>query len=497
MELCKEYKTINSSVEKEVLNENFELDFQENLPQYLDDAERVVKCSVKSVVTDYECVGGAVKLHGKTIISLTYFNDSKCLLSNIFEEEFSKSFSSDCGDNIKFAQITLNTKYSNFRLINRRRIDVHTSLRAKICIFTNGGKKCLLNCKNAFVREYNPSCLREKSSGICSEEFDETFTVSDSGSQIRNIVNTFASCVVEEKKIIKEKMLVKLRLEASVLYENEDGAVEKSVHSFSLSKIIDVSDAEENDNAFVAAAVSGLYVKAKPDSSNRLCCVEAVGRVTFNYRLYSVCEDEFIVDSYMTKYEADIQRSNVRIKASPIFYSDSKTAEILYEAEKDIIEILDLKAGTAYCTVEESVLKIGVHLSFLYYDDSSQLCYYEKTTECTVSLNDRKLSGVGNADITGFDYVIKNANSVSLRINYSYSAYLYVGEDISFITDINAAGEKNNENMPQLTLYFAHKNENVWDIAKKFSTDVSLIMEENDLTSQILDGQKVLLVPGM
>ena len=49
----------------------------------------------------------------------------------------------------------------------------------------------------------------------------------------------------------------------------------------------------------------------------------------------------------------------------------------------------------------------------------------------------------------------------------------------------------------QLTLYFAKKNESVWDIAKSFSTDSKLIIDENELTSDIIDTRRVLLVPGM
>lgn len=497
MELCKEYKSLNSSFEKDVLCESFELDFQENLPQYLDDIERIVKCSVKSVVTDYECTGGAIKLYGKSIISITYLNSSNCLLSNIFEEDFSKPVSAGTGGEIEFAQITLTAKYSNFRLINQRRIDIHTSLKARITVFFKNEEKCLTNCKNAFVREYNPTRLLEKGSGICSEEFDENFTVSNTDSQIRNIVNTFAVCFVEEKKIIKDKMLVKLRMEISVLYESESSSIEKSVHTFSLSKIIDVTNTGEDDTALVTAQVSGLYVKAKANSSNQLCDIEAVGKVTFNYKICSVCQDEYIIDSYMPKYEADIERSNIRIKSNPVYYYDDKTAEINFETEKNVIEILDLKASITDCIVEESRMILSVLLAFLYYDDSSQLCYFEKTQEYSMTLNDVKMSGTVSAVMLSYDYLIKNANTVSLKINFEYSAYLYNSENVSFITDINASAEKNTDCIPQLTLYFGQKNEDVWDIAKKFSTDMSLIMDENDLKSEVLDCQKVLLVPGM
>lgn len=498
MELCKEYKLSNSLVQKDALCESFELEFQENLPQYLDDVERIVKCSVKCVVTDYECTGGTIKLYGKSIISLTYLNGDGCVLSNIFEEDFSKSINSKISNDVNFADINLITKYSSFRLINQRRIDIHISLKADIQTFCDDNEKYLSNCKNAFVREYRAPRLCERCSGICSEEFDESFSISDRGTQIRNIVNTFANCVIEDKKIIKDKMLVKLKLEMSVLYENESGSIEKCVNTFSLSKIIDVAQADEDDKALVTTTLSSLYVKTKPDSDNRLCDIEIVGKVTFSYRLFYLAEDEYIIDSYMTKYLCEIERRSVNINSNPTYFYDDKSAELSFDIDSNIIEILDLSANIVNCIIDNSDMILSVRLEFLYYDDASKLCCYENTNDYKLPLSDIKQSGISCANIISYDYVIKNANSVSLRINFEYNAYLCSNEEISVITDINASGEKeNNDILPQLTLYFAHKNEDVWDIAKKFSTAMSLIMDENNLTSQVIDCQRILLVPGM
>ena len=71
--------------------------------------------------------------------------------------------------------------------------------------------------------------------------------------------------------------------------------------------------------------------------------------------------------------------------------------------------------------------------------------------------------------------------------------------DTKVSTFIYCLGTTNldDKNSPELTLYFARQNESVWDIAKSFSTDSKLIMEENELTSDIIDTRRVLLVPGM
>lgn len=497
MELCKEYKSLNFCTEKDIMCEGFELEYQENLPQYLDDIEKIVKCCVKNNVVDYECSNSMIKLYGKSIISITYMNCDGTLLSNIFEEDFTKSFDIDINDNIKFAKINLNTKYYNVRLINQRRIDIHTSLKANITVFFEKADKCLDKCENAFIKEYSPSCLVQKNSGICTEEFDEVFSISNTGTQIKNIINSNACIYIDDKKIIKDKMLVKARIEISVLFENDNNIIDKCTYSFGINKIIDVASCQENDKVFVSADISSMYVKTKTDSNNNLCNIELVGKATFNYSIYAMCEEKYVTDSYMPDFDSQLSLSSINIKANPIYYFDDKTIECTVDCENDIVEILDLSVNILDTVVEGSNLIITAQLRYLYYDDKSNLSFFEKTFSEKIAICDECMHGVANANIISFDYVIKNAGSVALRMNLEYQAYLFKNETVEYVTDIIASNKKNETNRPQLTLYFAKKNENVWDIAKQFSTDVTLIMDENELTSQILDCQRVLLVPGM
>ncbi len=497
MELCKEYKAMSYNECKERLTEKFELDFQENLPQYLDDIDRVIKCGVSSVVTNYDIGDTKLTVHGKTIVCLTYMNKDMCTFSNIFEEEFTKSIDIDSGEFANFADIMLETKYSNFRLINQRRIDVHTSLCARICVYRKNTGKRLSECKNAFTRQINIPCLMDKTSGVCSAEFDETFSISGSGSQIKNIVNSYGLCYIEDTKIIKDKMLVKLKIEVSVLYMSDDNNIEKCSNSFSLSKIVDVSDCDEEDKALVNAAISSIYIKSRADSDNILNEIEAVGTVAINYKICAISDQNFITDSYMPHHNTDVSREKLLIKRTPVFYYDDRSDELLFESEKNIIEVIDLKPTIESCSIKESTVNLSVNLSFLYYDDKSQLSYYEKSAQLSFKLNDTACEGEGTANINSYDFVIKSADKILLRLNYSYKAYLYERKSVDYLTDIEVSGEKGNTNMPELTLYFADKNEDIWDIAKNFSTDMTLIMEENNLSSQIIENKMVLLVPGM
>lgn len=497
MELCKDYKTMCLNENKEKITDNIDLDFQENIPQYLDDIERVIRCSAKGIVTNYELNDGKITLHGKVMISLVYQNCDGIVLSNIFEEEFSKPVTSNCQCEITGAKICISNKYCNFRLVNQRRIDIHVALGAVIWAYCKNVSSYMCECENAFLRKREMQTLNCKQSGIIAVDFDETFTIPNTDSQIKNIVNSFGVCYVEDKKIIKDKMLVKLKVELSVLYCDNENNIEKSYHSFSLSKIIDVEDCDEDDNAFITAQISNLYVKSKSNANNALCDIEAVGNVAVNYQVIETADLSLVTDSYMSRYSTNLIKEKVLVKKNPTYYYNDRSDEVIFECDKSIIEVVDLKASITDTVIEDSKLKISVKLSFLYYDDESKICFYENTQVVSFSLCDTPLDGEGVANMMSYDFVIKGTDKIALRISYIYSAYLYKQEYVDYITDIEVNEESSNVNMPQLTLYFADANEDVWDIAKKFSTDMNLIMAENNLTSQIIQNKTVLIVPGM
>ena len=87
MELSKEFKEMNCNETKERINESFDIDYQLNLPQYLDDVEKLIKCCVKNVVADYNLSSSSIIIYGKSIITIMYKTADGSTLSNIFEEE--------------------------------------------------------------------------------------------------------------------------------------------------------------------------------------------------------------------------------------------------------------------------------------------------------------------------------------------------------------------------------------------------------------------------
>ena len=74
-------------------------------------------------------------------------------------------------------------------------------------------------------------------------------------------------------------------------------------------------------------------------------------------------------------------------------------------------------------------------------------------------------------------------------------SYLYVKKEFKVLSEISASDDV--IDYPALTVYFGKENESVWNIAKTFSSDIELIQKENDLGSDVLESNKVIIIPGV
>ena len=65
------------------------------------------------------------------------------------------------------------------------------------------------------------------------------------------------------------------------------------------------------------------------------------------------------------------------------------------------------------------------------------------------------------------------------------------------VTQANAdeSQPKEKDTKAALTIYFAKAGEDVWDIARRYYTSVEAVKNENDITEDRLDKERMLLIP--
>ena len=76
-------------------------------------------------------------------------------------------------------------------------------------------------------------------------------------------------------------------------------------------------------------------------------------------------------------------------------------------------------------------------------------------------------------------------------------AAIYTANTDAVLIGVNINSSKPVEKTSRgaMTVYFASKDENIWNIAKKYCASVKEIMRINELTEEIIENDRMILVP--
>ena len=494
MDNNKSYNCVEKNERVYAKNLDMEEDFSEALPAYCDDIYRVVKCNSHSHICSVSISESNVIIMGKTEITLTYYNENASLCYADFEEDFSKTVAAENLSDSAFALSKICDRYTNFRVINQRRIDVHSSSVIYLSVYDSVKYPVLCSCNGAKLRECNTEAADIIGSDISRLEFDEEFSVPSGSEPIKRIVSSSCNAYVTETKIIKDKVLVKGSVRARILYtsDTDNEAVLSFENTFNVSRIIDKNGIEDNDIIICEMYVGNLFHKAKSSVGDKLSEVEIFGDIIINSVFIRSRECNYITDGYMLKRASSCSYTDLSLMAEGRYISEEKTLNIGLDFSNDIKEIKDISITVSPFSVRNSKLSARAGVSLLYENESEALSSMSASADISLDSCGREYS-YSALNIISYDFTIASSKHIDLRLNARLSLFLYNSSMLKVLSEIEEGEEKSEPS--SITLYYAKEKENVWDIAKSFSSDSDMIISENELSGETLESSKVLIIP--
>ena len=494
MDIQKDYSCLerNAAVFSKALEA--ENDYQEALPAYCDDIYKVVKCVANNSITSAEINYNEVIINGKCQVCITYLNENSNLCFADFEEEFSKTVSIDNLSDRAFACAVINDKYTNFRVINQRRIDVHSSAVIHLTVYDSVKCPCISSCEDSKLRIDKVTTADVISSVISKIEFDEDFMIPADSNSIKRIISCFAFASITDTKIIKDKALIKAVVSLSVLYttDTSDEEILRVDYSFNVSKIIDVSGIDENDIVISNINVSNVYLKAKVSSGDKMNVISAFGEVNVNSSFIREAEQDIISDGYVLNRRSNCSYSDYNCFSGGSHLVENKTANLTFDLSAEVKEIKEAALSLSTPVVRGNKLVSKVNLNAICVTDNDSLSSVPASAEIEFNLHDYE-EAVASLSLQSFDYKLNQNGSLDARLNLLIDVYAYNNYSYKVLSDIEP--EEDFINYPSLTVYFAKQKESLWSIAKSFSSDVELIARENNVSGDALDTNKVIIIP--
>lgn len=462
-----------------------DLDYQENLEPYNDEMLKILRSSVTNTVLNSDYNNGILTVHGKSKIQITYFNCNDKGLSTVdFDEDFEKCVNIDCDSDNPHFDICVRNKYNNARIINPTRVDIHNSFVINIKAYCEKSCPIIVPADDLLLKQQRVNNISYISSAYIKNEFeDEALIPADSGS-VNRVINVFSNATEEETKIVDNKMLVKSRVSLSILYLTDDNSVMLIEKTVNVNSILDIQGIKEEDISFTDITVSSIYIKPKADKNNEYRSLDILGELNISSRVYRNEELIIPVDAYSIDNDIEAAFSSVELNTDFSQVNETVTEKISINAEKtNITEVLDVTASVGFDD--------GIEVTAFIADENGNINLLTSRIKTELSNYDEL-----SVNILSSDYIIVSDKELEVRVNLSYKALKFNKSSIKAISGIKNNGAIAKES-PALTVYFADSGEELWSIAKQFRTSVELIKKENELSKEIIDSKRIIIIPGM
>lgn len=486
------------------------------LPDYCPDIFRVLKCCVIPRVLSHSINGEKLTFELSVLIRVLYQSEGSSKV-NCLEQKMSYSKSVDLNGECQnpMVKITPRTDYVNCRVVNQRRLDVRGAVSARIKVV--GEKKQLMVIDafggNVQLKKTMVTYPAKRLTSAKRVTVIEELELGEAKPAVNAVIRSDCTVFPHELKIIAGKLVTKGDAEIFMLYtctnpDNSD-SVEAMKFTVPFSQIIDVEGIDETFEAFVDITPAGCDIMTKGESGTSLEC-ELVMTVNCTALKYETCE--IVTDAYSTCYECEMENSDCRLDSMPVKINDSHSVEtqITYNDE-NIKCIYDVWSDTDNISSrfdEEGnkfVISGNVRFSLMGKNESDCPIYLETDTafEHDVPLSENCKGENSYVEpkvcIKNCSYHLLDGHTVEVKAELQIGGYLYEACAKAMLCDLKVCTDRPKEKQEgyALKLCYCSGEEDIWEIAKKYSTSINAILEENDLTGDKPTDYGMLLIPLM
>lgn len=479
------------------------------LPDYCPDIFRVLKCCIIPGVVSTGINGNRLTFDLSVIIRVLYRSDDgagvHCIEQNL---DFSKTVDLPADTVNPSVSVTPTVEYVNCRVVNQRRLDVRGSVICKVKVI--GEKNCEV-VSNAFgcgiqLKKTPVVFPAKRLTSAKRITVIEEMELAAGKPPFGSIVRCDACVRKGEQKIIPGKLITKGDAEINLLYipkDSTDKPPEFMKFSIPFSQIIDIDGIEDGYEAEVDIKAAKCLIVPKTDESGALEC-ELVLLVNITAVRYDTCE--LVTDAYSTMYECECEKLSVSPSSSPQRLDASISVQSAVScSDGEIAQVYDLwcenpSVSARYDEVRGCIMLYGkatfCMLGKLAEGMSAYAekeCAFEQALEC--GDDDPKLVTVNpEIAVNGCSYTLSEGG-VQAKAEISVKGSREKKNDTSLLGSISVMTDKPKECDKRCAVKICYTDtcQNLWDIAKKYSTSAEAILEENDIDER--DGRKVLIIP--
>ena len=409
--------------------------------------------------------------------------------------------------------LTPKVDYVNCRVVNQRRLDIRGAVTIKSKIYAEQ-KRELISDAFGLNTQLKKQCVPYASNKITATKqfiINEDIELNMSNPPVLGIIRSDAVVLTGDKKIIANKLVSKGEAIINILYSCEkdgQGSLEAMQFNLPYSQIIDLDGINESFDCIINADVISCDVTTVANNDGDAKTLQCELAINLSCTALKSSVVELVTDAYSTTHPCEFTTSPVRIEQFPsIIEAQHQVKSTVEYSDGEIDCIYDVWANTSninsFVNAEEQKITVSgmIKYSIMARNEKGMPIMLEKDEafEYVSNFNGITDSSILEASvcILSCSYNLSTSNTVTVKADLKINGNLYSSSVMDIITDLSVDNsiKKQRDGDYAVKLYYGVEDEDIWEIAKKYSSSVSAIMEENELTNEKLTQNGMIIIP--
>ncbi|MCL2514184.1 MAG: DUF3794 domain-containing protein, partial [Oscillospiraceae bacterium] len=291
------------------------MDTEITLPEYFPDIVKILKCYVTPVIGSHSAEGERVSADGMITVKIVYAGEE----NRLYSYDTGNPFSCFCDigsvneESIVFPKASVQSV--SCRAVSQRKFELHTTVKINFKAYktldtevVTGVEGCGAEEKTALVSVKNSVKMIEKNISLV-----ESVDIDDGKPSVSRLIKTHGAAVINEVKIIPNKMMVKGEVMAKSVYcgDESPGGFFIQPNSMPFNEIIEVQGLKETDNCDIAIRTVNIETAVKSKLNGDMRTLDHNIKMTFHINAEEVRELNCVTDAYSTEYDMNLERTAV------------------------------------------------------------------------------------------------------------------------------------------------------------------------------------------